>query len=68
MEVVYVRYFTPKFHSIVAPLTVARQASLHLEFSRQVWVAISLPRGSSRLRDRTHISRASCTGRRILDD
>ena len=68
VEVVYVRYFTPKFHSIVAPLTVARQASLHLEFSRQVWVAISLSRGSSRVRDRTHISCASCIGRRILDD
>ena len=30
------------------------------------WVAISHSRGSSRPRGRTHISRASCTGRRIL--
>ena len=30
------------------------------------WVSISTSRGSSRLKDRTHISYVSCTGRRIL--
>ena len=30
------------------------------------WVAISFSRGSSQLRDRTHVSCISCTGRQIL--
>ena len=30
------------------------------------WAAISFPRGSSRPRDRTHVSFISCIGRRVL--
>ena len=36
--------------------TVAHQAPLSLEFSRQEWVAIPFSRGSSRPRDQTWIS------------
>ena len=50
----------------VTPWTVARQAPLSMEFSRQEileWVLISFSEGSSRPRDQTHIS---CIGRQIL--
>ena len=30
------------------------------------WIAISFSRGSSRLRDQTHLSQVSCTGRQVL--
>ena len=38
------------------PWTVAYQAPLSMEFSRQEWVAISFSRGSSPPRDRTRVS------------
>ena len=38
------------------PWTVAHQAPLYMEFSRQEWVAISFSRGSSQPRDWTHVS------------
>ena len=43
-------------------------ASVHGIFQARIleWVAISLSRVSSRLRDQTHISWVSCTGRRVL--
>ena len=48
----------------VAPWTVACQASLSMEFSRQeYWVAISYSRGSSQPRDQTCVSCISCIGR-----
>ena len=52
-----------------APGTVAHQAPLSMEFSRQEYwggFAISYSRGSSRPRDRTHISCISYTGRQVL--
>ena len=51
------------------PWTIAHQASLSLEFSRQKileWVAISSSRGSSQPRDGTCVSCISCIGRQIL--
>ena len=48
----------------VAPWTVACQASLSMEFSRQeYWVAISYSRGSFQPRDQTCVSCISCIGR-----
>ena len=54
---------TPKevlTHSVMSgsatPWTVARQAPLSMGFSRQEWLAISSPRGSSQPWDQTHIS------------
>ena len=43
-------------------------ASVHgiLQARRLEWVSISSSRGSPQLRDRTHISYISCTGRRTL--
>jgi len=43
-------------------------SSVHgiLQARKLEWVSISSSRGSSQLRDRTHISYISCTGRRIL--
>ena len=48
--------------------TLARQAPLSMGFSTRIleWVAISSSRGSSQLRDQTHVSWVSCTGRQIL--
>ena len=56
------------------PLTVAHQAPLSMEFSRQEnflgilleWVAISCSRVFSQPRDGTHVSCVSCIGRGIL--
>ena len=59
----------------VAPWTVARQAPLSVEFSRQTgfpgnpileWVAIFSCRGSFRPRDQTLVSFVSYIGRRLL--
>ena len=53
----------------VTPWTAVLQAPLSMGFARLrilEWVATSFSRGSSRSRDQTWISRASCTGRRIL--
>ena len=51
--------------SLAALWTVARQAPLSMRSSRQIleWVAISYSRGSSWLRDQTHVS---CTVRQIF--
>ena len=52
------------------PWTVARQALLSMEFSRQEdWNGLPFPtpRGSSQPRDQTHISCISIIGRLILD-
>ena len=48
--------------------TVAYHAALFIEFSRQEywWVTMPSSRGSSRSRDRIHISYLSCIGRRVL--
>ena len=49
--------------------TVAHQAPLSMGFSRQrilEWVAMPSSRGSSRPRDRTHVSYISCIGERVL--
>ena len=54
----------------VNPRTVAHQAPLSMEFSRQeYWSGLSFPtysRGSSQPRDQIHNSCISCTGRWIL--
>ena len=54
----------------VIPWTVAYQAPPSMEFSIQEylleWVAVSSSRGSSRPRDRTCVSSASCWGPRRL--
>ena len=53
----------------VTAWTVARQAPLSMEFSRQrtlEWVAISYFRGSSPSRDWIRIPCVTCVGRRIL--
>ena len=51
----------------VAPWTVAHQAPLSMELSRQeYWVAISYSRVSSQPKDQNHISFISCLGRWIL--
>ena len=58
----YVRLFA-------TPWTVAHQAPLSMEFSRQEileWVAISFFRGSFQSRDQTLVSCIFCIGRRIL--
>ena len=55
--------------TLVIPCTVACQALLSMEFSRQrilKWVTISYSRGSFWLRDQTHVSGVSCLGRWIL--
>ena len=46
--------------------TVAHQAPLSMEFSRQEWVAVPSSRGSSRPRDQTLVSGICCTGRWVL--
>ena len=47
--------------------TVAHQAPLFMEFSRQeYWSGLPFPRGSSGSRDWTYISCISCIGRRVL--
>ena len=49
--------------------TVAHQAPLSMGFSRPrilEWVAIPSSRGSSQLRDRTHVSYVSCIGKWVL--
>ena len=51
------------------PWTVAHQAPLSMEFSRQEilgWVAISFSRGSFQPRDWTQVSCVSCIGKWIL--
>ena len=51
------------------PWTVAHQAPLSMEFSRQeYWSGLSFPspRGSSQPRDQAHISSVFCISRRIL--
>ena len=56
-------------NSLWPPWTVACQAPLSMEFSRQKileWVAISFSRGSSQPRDQTCISRVSWNDRKIL--
>ena len=56
----------PRF---VTPWTVAHQAPLSMQFSRQEyweWVAIPSSRGFSRPRNRTHVSCVSCFGRWVL--
>jgi len=51
----------------VTPWTVAHQAPLSMEFSRQeYWSSISYFRGSSWPRDRTHISCVSCIASRFF--
>ena len=52
----------------LSPWAVARQAPLSMEFSRQEYGVgcHTLPKGSSRPRDWTHISELSCTGRQAL--
>ena len=52
----------------VTPWTVAHQAPLSMGLSRQEYwsgVVVSYSRGSSQLRDWTHVSGVSCIGRRI---
>ena len=49
--------------------TVARQAPLSMEILQArilEWVAMPSSRGSSRPRDRTHVSYISCIGRWVL--
>ena len=50
------------------PWTIVCQAPLTMGFPRQLleWVAISFSRGSSWLRDRTHVFCNTCIGRQIL--
>ena len=48
---------SPMDHTRQAPLSMARMLK---------WVAVSFCRGSSWLRDQTHVPRISCTGRWIL--
>ena len=50
----------------VTPCTVAHQAPLSMELSRQEWVAISSSRGSSWPKDLTQVSCVSGIGRQIL--
>ena len=53
------------YNSFVTPWTVVHQAPLSIRFPRQEllkWSAVSFSRGSSQLRDQTHIF---CIGRRI---
>ena len=47
--------------SLWPPWTVAHQASLSMRFSQQEWVAIFSSKGNSQTRDRTRVSRVSCT-------
>ena len=51
----------------ITPLTAACQGPLSMGISRQIleWVAISFSRGSSQLRNRTHIS---CIAGRFFTD
>ena len=53
----------------VTPWTIARQAPMSMEFSRQrvlEWVAVSLSRGSSQPRVHTHISYVFCIDRWVI--
>ena len=50
----------------VNPWTVAQQASLSMGFPRQEYWKISSSRGSSWLKEGTHVSWVSCIGRWIL--
>ena len=58
------------YDSLATPWTACSppDSSVHGTFLAKIleWVAISSSRGSSRLRDRTHVSLVSCTGWQIL--